>query len=116
MVAVVVLILVLVFAPRLAHTEWAGVRSQGEVVAAQGWAETQWGKLNAAIEGAVNRYYLRRYDRRAPLEPTPAASATPKVARRGSRRRRPRPAAENPPPIRKDDDVKARFRGILELK
>jgi hypothetical protein len=78
-VAVVVLILVLLFAPRLARTEWAGVRSQGEVVAAQGWAETQWARLNAAIDGAVNRYYLRRYDRRAPLEPTPAASPTPKA-------------------------------------
>jgi len=75
--AVVVLILVLVFAPRLAHTEWAGVQSQGEVVAAQGWAETQWTRLNTAIDDAVNRYYLRRYDRRAPLEPTPAATPTP---------------------------------------
>ena len=74
------LILVLVFAPRLARTEWAEVRAQEEVVATQGWAETQWIRLNTAIDDAVNRYYLRRYDRRAPLEPTPAAYAHAKAA------------------------------------
>ena len=78
-VAVAVLILVLVFAPRLARTEWAEVRAQEEVVATQGWAETQWIRLNTAIDDAVNRYYLRRYDRRAPLEPTPVATPTPKA-------------------------------------
>jgi MFS superfamily sulfate permease-like transporter len=79
-VAVVVLILVLAFAPRLARTEWAEVRAQEEVVASQGWAETQWIRLNTAIDDAVNRYYLRRYDRRAPIEPTPAKSPTPKAS------------------------------------
>jgi hypothetical protein len=76
--AAILLILVLVFAPRLARTEWAEVRSEGQVVAAQGLVETQWARLNAAIESAVNRYYLRRYDRRAPLEPTPVVSPTPR--------------------------------------
>ena len=78
-----VVILVLVFAPKLARTDWAQVRSQDAPVVAETWIETQWGELNAGANDLMDRLYLRYYDRRAPLPqteaPTPPPQGTPTV-------------------------------------
>ena len=100
-VAVVVLILVLVFAPGSPARSGRRCGRRRRSWPTQGWAETQWIRLNAAIDDAVNRYYLRRYDRRAPLEPTPTATPASKAPPTpGSRRRRPQAGVENTARVR----------------
>jgi hypothetical protein len=73
----VLVVLVLVFAPKLARTDWAVVGSQAPGTSAQGWIETQWGQLNAGANDLMDRLYLRYYDRRAPLLPTATPTAGP---------------------------------------
>jgi hypothetical protein len=86
---VVVVFLVLVFAPKLARTDWVQVRSQDSPVVAQNWIEAQWGELNAGANDLLDRLYLLRYDRRAPLPqtaaPTPLPQGTPTVANSGEK-------------------------------
>jgi len=74
---VVLMVLVLVFAPRLAHTDWAVVGSEAPATAAQSWIETRWGELNTGANDLLDRLYLRYYDRRAPLPPTAGPTAVP---------------------------------------
>ena len=84
-VAAAALILALVFTPQLVRTDWTEVRAQENVVTAETWATTQWGRLNSAADDLMNRLYLRYYDRRAPEQPKPASTPvrTPAATRTG---------------------------------
>ena len=71
------MVLMLIFAPRLAHTEWTEVRSQAPVTAALSRIETGWGKLTTGANDLLDWFYLRYYDRRVPLPPTAGPTIVP---------------------------------------
>jgi len=73
----VTVVLMLIFAPRLAHTEWTEVRSQAPVTAALSRIETGWGKLTTGANDLLDWFYLRYYDRRVPLPPTAGPTIVP---------------------------------------
>ena len=47
--------------------------------AAQGWVEGTWNDLNTRANGFLDTLYLRYYDRRAPVSPTPAPTTVKPV-------------------------------------
>ncbi len=75
---VALVLLTLIFAPRLAHTKWTEIKSQGPTGAAMSGIEMGWDKLNTAANDLMDWLYQRFYDRRAPLPPTTAPTAVPR--------------------------------------
>jgi hypothetical protein len=81
---VILVLLVLIFAPGLARTNWTEARTQGPVAPVLNGLETGWSKLNASVNDLVDRVYLHYYDRRAPLPPTVEPTVEPTIGPLGT--------------------------------
>jgi hypothetical protein len=68
--------------PRAVAPAWRQLQAQGALQDATAWVENSWSRLEGLANGAIDVLYLRYYDRRAPLSPTPTptppeSAATP---------------------------------------
>jgi hypothetical protein len=69
-------IIAMLAAPPLLRPAWQAWQAAGATAAVQQQATDGWSRLNQAADNLYRQYYLRTYDRRAPLG-TPALTATP---------------------------------------
>jgi hypothetical protein len=78
-VAGVLLLLVLLSAPRFVIPAIGSPQAHEALQTAQGWGVTGMERMSAAIDDLFNQFTLRYYDRRAPAEPeaAPASIETP---------------------------------------
>ncbi|NLG49998.1 MAG: hypothetical protein GX552_07810, partial [Chloroflexi bacterium] len=71
-----VVVLTLLGALRIAAPLWQHWNGATHAVTVQEWFGAQWNRLETGIDTLLGQYYLRRYDRRAPVR----AKATPTAA------------------------------------
>ncbi len=67
-------------AVRFGGPTWRGWVAAGRVQAVQERATGWWRTAEERLYGAVDRYYLERYDRRATPQPTPTPEPTPSAS------------------------------------
>jgi len=72
-------VLVLLGTLRVAVPLWQLWEGGAQVTTVQGWVGAQWDRLGINVDALWDQYYLRRYDRRAPVRvrANPAATASP---------------------------------------
>jgi len=73
----IALMFVLVAGSRVIGPVWQQFDVDGAVASAQGWAGDQWIRLESGLNGFMDQLYVRYYDRRAPVQATPAPTALP---------------------------------------
>ena len=75
----VLLLVALLSAPRVVVPTLESPTGREALRTVQVQTEGHWQRLNEGVGGLVTRLYLRYYDRRVPIQPTPAPSSAPKV-------------------------------------
>ena len=74
-VACATLMVLLVAGGRVVGPVWGEQGVRDRVVSARGWVGERWGQLEGDVNELLDRFFVRRYDRRAPSRPTPTAPA-----------------------------------------
>jgi hypothetical protein len=72
----IILGFVMMASARLVRPTWERLHTASPVTTVKEWVGEQWDRLEIGVNGVVDRLYIRYYDRRAPIEPTRAASPT----------------------------------------
>jgi hypothetical protein len=75
----VLLLVAFLSAPRVVVPTLESPTGREALRTVQVQTEGHWQRLNEGVGGLVTRLYLRYYDRRVPIQPTPAPSSAPKV-------------------------------------
>lgn len=74
---VIVAVLAIVLATGLGVPAWQQAEADGTLDSARGWVATQSERVEETIDGWIDRYYLERYDRRAPAQQATEDSEAP---------------------------------------
>ena len=62
---------------------WQQVDASNTTASVEQWIGDRWSGLGTSVNNIIDGVYLRYYDRRAPVEPTPEASRTPAPTNEG---------------------------------